>query len=162
MERLLRINIRQWLENVITLTPLIFVVVGIMSFTIFGLFEGQYYFSVTSEVIKSNWLAAIFSVGFPIVIELGQFAFMMAAVSNVVNRKKAAWDWKNPDMNIIYSVLGLIATGFMVYFKLSELDNMVNFWKSGENTIYIKSALKAMIIIGLIFEVRIMMLLPKV
>lgn len=162
MERLLRINIRQWLENVITLTPLIFVVVGIMSFVIFGLFEWQYYFSVTEQVIKSQWLAWIFSIGFPIVIELGQFAFMMAAVSNVVNRKKTKFDWTNPDMNIIYSFLGLIATGFMVYFKLGELDNMVKFWKSGENTVFIKSALNAMVIIGLIFEVRIMMLLPKV
>ena len=161
MNRLLKIDIREWLTNVISLTPLIFVIVGIISFVLFGLFEAQYYFSVANEIIKSEALAITFCVAFPIVIELGQFAFMMAAVSNIVNRKKQGSTWTNPDMNVVYAILGLIATGYIIYFKLGELDNMVQFWKSGEKTIYIKSALKAVIIIGLIFEVRIMMLLPK-
>lgn len=155
------IDVKGIVKNLVSLTPLVFLVVGFASFLLFGLFEGTYYYSITHTVIKQRWLSTVFCISFPTILESGQFAFMMATIWNFTNRTPTVNSdkWLNVDAGLLFSFMGLVATGLIIWFKLGELNNMVDFWKSGEYSPYIKSALQFLIIIGIIFEVRIIMIL---
>lgn len=157
------IDVKGIVKNLVSLTPLLFLVLGFASFIIFGLLEGVYYYSITHTVIKQLWLSTVLCISIPTILELGQFAFMMATIWNFTNRTpiQNGSSWLSFDKSILSALLGFAVTGLIIWFKLGELDNMVTFWKSGEYTMHIKSVLQFMIILGLVFEVRIITILNK-
>lgn len=157
------VDVKGVVRDLTSLTPLAFLIIGFASFLLFGLFEGVYYYSITHTVIKQAWLSTIFCVAFPSILELGQFAFMMATVWNFTNRTPAqnTGKWLNVDTGLFFSLIGLVATGLIIWFKLRELNNMVEFWHSGQYAPYIKSALQFLIVLGIVFEIRIIMILSE-
>lgn len=156
------VDVKGIVQDLVALTPLVFLVIGFASFVLFGLFEGTYYYSISHTVIKQQWLSTVFCLSFPTILELGQFAFLLATIWNFTNRTPPTGDkWINIDSGMIMSILGLGATAFIISFKISELNNMVIYWGNTEYAPYIKSALKFLIVLGVIFEVRIMMILSE-
>ena len=155
------IDVKETVRGLVSFTPLIFLIMCFVSNSLFGLFEGVYYFSISHTVIKQPWLSAVFCISFPIIIEIGQFAFMLATIHNFMNRnpQRDSTKWFNVDINLLFSLIGLLATIFIVRFKLGELGNMVSFWHSGEFAPFIKSALSFLIVLGVVFEIRIVMIL---
>lgn len=147
------IDVKAKIQNYVDATPLVFLVVGILSFILFGIFESVYYYDISHKVIKYWGLSLVFSLAFPFILELGQFGFMLATISNINNRNKG-----NKILPIAYGIIGIVATIIIINFKLGELDNMVTFWQSGIYSNHIKSALRFLVILGVILEIRIIMI----
>lgn len=156
------IDAKAVVKGLVSTTPILFLVVGFASFILFGLFEGTYYYAITDTVIKQWWLSTIFCVAFPTILELTQFGFMMATVWNYTNRKPIQNNkWINFDRGLIYSIVGLCGTVLVIWFKLNELSNMVEFWRAGNFSSHIQFGLQFLIIIGIVLEIRIIMIMNE-
>lgn len=157
------LDVQSTVKSMVSLSPFFLLLLCFLDNGLFGLFEGSYYFGVAKEVVKQPWLALVFAIFFPLILEVGQFSFMLGTIHSYLNQKapQPNGKWLNVNTALIKAIFGLACTGFLVWFKLSELSHMVDFWNAGRNSDLIRSALWMNAILGFVLEIRIIMIMEK-
>ncbi len=107
----------------------IILVVGFLSFTVFGLVEYMYYDTIFKNSFNGSVIGVVLAVTMPFILELGRFGFLLASAVDLTNtngtRKSKG-----------FAMLTIVPTILICAFQTHECWAMVDMWKMDNTMLY--------------------------